>query len=96
MSTVQFRRYDVRPGKLDDFLDWWRSIVPIREQYGFKVLFAFANPDTNEFVWAVEHDGDFDVVEQEYLASPERAEAIARVSERRIIHEHISKMHRIY
>ena len=75
MGTIQLRRYTVEPGRMDDFIAWWHSIVGPREQYGFRVLFAYADDDNNQFVWAVENDGDFDVAEKEYVASPERATA---------------------
>ena len=38
---------------------------------------AYADDEHDQFVWAVEHDGDFDTAEKEYVASPERAEAFA-------------------
>jgi hypothetical protein len=77
MGTIQLRRYAVEPGRMDDFTAWWPSIVGPREKYGFRVVFAYADDENDQFVWAVEHDGDFDAAEKEYLASPERAEAFA-------------------
>jgi hypothetical protein len=76
MATVQLRRYQVKPGQMDDFVQWWPGVVQARKQYGFEVLFAFVDESTNQFVWAVSHDGDseaFDADEKTYLASPERA-----------------------
>jgi antibiotic biosynthesis monooxygenase (ABM) superfamily enzyme len=75
MTTTQLRRYDIEPGRMDDFLAWWQSILGPRQQYGFRVAFAHADDENSQFVWAVEHDGDFDAAETEYMASPERAEA---------------------
>jgi hypothetical protein len=64
---------------MDDFLAWWPSIVGPRAQYGFRVVFAYADEEHDQFVWAVENDADdFDAVEKEYVASPERAEAFAK------------------
>jgi hypothetical protein len=58
---------------MDDFVEWWRPLVPARKQYGFEVVFAFADRETNQFVWAVSHDGDFTTAEKAWLESPERA-----------------------
>ena len=74
--TVQLRRYVLEPGRLADFLAWFPTVVPVREQYGFRVLFALADHGHETFTWAVAHDGDeaaFLEVEAEYNASPERA-----------------------
>ena len=76
--TIQLRRYTVQPGRMDDFVSWWHSIIGPREKYGFRVVFAYADDENNQFVWAVAHDGDFDAAEAEYMASPERAEAFAK------------------
>jgi hypothetical protein len=78
VSTVQLRRYVLEPGRLPAFLDWFPTIVPVREQFGFRVLFAYADAEQETFTWAVEHDGDADEfrsVEQVYNASAERASA---------------------
>ncbi len=77
-TTVQLRRYAVEPGRLADFTAWFPTIVPVREQFGFRVLSAWADEDNSAFVWAVELDGDearFREVEATYNASPERATA---------------------
>ena len=73
MSTVQLRRYEIVPGEMDAFLAWFPNIVPVREKYGFKIEFAYADRDKNEFVWAVSHDGDFDAAFALYNDSAERA-----------------------
>lgn len=72
--TIQLRRYELNPDLVDDFLEWYPTVRAAREQYGFRVLFAFLDRATSEFTWAVEHD-DFDAVEPAYAASPERAAA---------------------
>jgi hypothetical protein len=77
VTTVQLRRYTFEPGKLPAFLDWFPSLLPVREHFGFRVLFAYADPEAETFTWAVEHDGDADefrAVEQVYNASDERAQ----------------------
>ena len=72
MPGTQLRRYEIKPGEMDDFLVAWRGVVAIREQFGFRVVFAYVNEEANEFVWAVAHDGDFDAAAEAYYASPER------------------------
>jgi len=77
-TTVQLRRYAVEPGRMADFLAWFPSIVPVRRQYGFRVLEAWVDETNDAFVWAVELDGDedhFREVEATYNASAERATA---------------------
>lgn len=73
MSGTQLRRYEIKPGEMDDFLAAWRGAVPVRRQHGFEVVFACADRQANEFTWVVRHDGDFDAAEKAYYASPERA-----------------------
>ena len=78
METVQLRRYVIEPGRMADFLAWFPTIVTVREQYGFRVLFALAEHEHDTFTWAVALDGDeaeFLAVEQTYKDSPERAKA---------------------
>ncbi len=76
--TVQLRRYLVEPGRMDDFLAWFPNLLPVREQYGFRVLFAVAEREHDTFTWAVAFDGDeaaFTERVETYNASPERAAA---------------------
>ena len=77
--TVQLRRYRIVPGELPAFIDWWRElIVPAREQHGFRVEFAYAVPENDEFVWAVSVEGDreaFRTIDERYAASEERRQA---------------------
>jgi hypothetical protein len=76
VSTVQLRRYQVEPGRMADFLAWFPDLAPVRAQYGFRLLFAYADEANDTFTWAVENDGDeaaFREVEATYNASPERA-----------------------
>ena len=78
MTTVQLRRYRIEPGRMADFLAWFPAIRPVREQFGFRLLFALADQEHDTFTWAVAHDGDeaaFREVEATYSASPERARA---------------------
>jgi len=73
MTSVQLRRYEIKPGEMDAFLPAVRAAFAVREQYGFAVAFALVDEERNQFVWAVTHDGDFAAAEAEYYASPERA-----------------------
>jgi hypothetical protein len=78
VETVQLRRYVFEPGGLPAFLSWFPTLLPVREQYGFRVLFALAEAEHETFTWAVALDGDeaaFREVEAAYNASPERAAA---------------------
>jgi hypothetical protein len=80
MTTVQLRRYEFEPGRLADFLPWFPALVPVRERYGFRLLFALADSERETFTWAVAHDGDeaaFTAAETTYNDSPERAEVFA-------------------
>jgi hypothetical protein len=73
MATVELRRYEIKPGHMAAFVEWWPRLVPVREQYGFRVLFAFVDETMNQFIWAVSHDGDLAQADAEYHASPELA-----------------------
>jgi alkanesulfonate monooxygenase SsuD/methylene tetrahydromethanopterin reductase-like flavin-dependent oxidoreductase (luciferase family) len=79
--TIQLRRYKLVPEERAAFVEWWRrEIPPARGRFGFEVLFGYLVPETDEFVWAVAHEGDADAfrqAEQEYTGSPERAAAFA-------------------
>ena len=78
METVQLRRYQFEPGRLAAFLEWFPTLTPVREQFGFRLLFALADREHVTFTWAVALDGDeaaFREVEAAYNASPERAAA---------------------
>jgi hypothetical protein len=73
MTSVQLRRYEIKPGEMEAFLNAVRAAFPIREQYGFEVAFALVDEERNEFTWAVKHEGDFAAAEVAYYESPERA-----------------------
>jgi hypothetical protein len=78
METVQLRRYVIEPGRMADFLAWFPTVLPVREQFGFRVLFALSENEHSTFTWAVALDGDearFLEVESTYLASAERVRA---------------------
>ena len=87
MTSVQLRRYELKPGEMEAFLEAVRRAFVVREQYGFTVAFALIDEERNEFVWAVSHDGDFAAAEAEYYASAERAALPANPA------DHIDVMH---
>ncbi|MPY94407.1 MAG: hypothetical protein GEV08_15510 [Acidimicrobiia bacterium] len=89
MATVQLRRYELVPDELDAFVAWFPRIVPVREKYGFRVLFAYLDREQNQFVWAVAHDGDFEAALEVYNASPERA-AVFADQPKRVAEMHLS------
>ena len=82
MAGMQLRRYEVKPGELDAFVEIWRDLIAPRAKYGFSVRFAFLDDKASQFVWAVSHDGDFEAAEREYLESPERNEVLGRFGDR--------------
>ena len=70
----QLRRYRVKPGQMDTFVDVWRSgVVPLRQQHGFSLVGAWNNADTGEFVWILGYDGDYEAADKAYYSSPERS-----------------------
>lgn len=72
--THQLRRYRLRPGSTDEFVEVWRDlVVPLRQRLGFEVVAAWTVPGADEFVWVVSHPGDFEEAERRYYDSPERA-----------------------
>ena len=80
-KTVQVRRYQVAPGDLPAFVDWWRdTMVPAREAFGFTIEFGVAAPERSEFIWAVSLPLARDAFlrrDAEWMSSPERQRAIA-------------------
>jgi hypothetical protein len=78
VSTVQLRRYRIEPGRMADLIAWFPTVVPVREQFGFRVAFAYADHALDTFTWAVSHEGDeaeFLAAVERYDASPEKAKA---------------------
>lgn len=69
----QLRRYRVRDGCIDEFVEVWRDqIVPLREAMGFVVVGGWFLAETYEFVWIVGHQ-DLEAASAEYYQSPGRA-----------------------
>lgn len=68
------RRYSI-VGDWDEFMDVWRRIVPVRETYGFRCLFAVADRAKDMFTWAFDFAGewpDFREAQRPYYADPDR------------------------
>ena len=80
-KTVQLRRYQLTPGDLPAFLEWWKgTMVPAREEFGFTIEFGVAVPERSEFVWAVSlplSREEFVRRDDEWNDSPERRTALA-------------------
>src|ERR1700712_3779693 len=78
-KTVQLRRYQIIEGELDAFLPWWQSrLMTARTAFGYTLEFAYAIPETSEFVWAVSVAGDSASLERldaAWMASDERKAA---------------------
>lgn len=70
--AMQLRRYRIKEGKLNQFVEEWRiGVVPLREEFGFTIVGAWSVPETNEFLWMIEHD-DFDEADRNYYESDAR------------------------
>ena len=82
MTTIQLRRYAIEPGRMDDFVAWFPSITEPRSKFGFRVVFAYADDENDQFVWAVEHDGDFDAAEADYTGVTGASEGLREQPER--------------
>ena len=80
-KTVQLRRYQLMPGDLPTFLEWWTTtMVPTREAYGYTIEFGLAVPERSEFVWAVSlplSRADFLEKDAAWNASEERRQALS-------------------
>lgn len=71
----QLRDYRISAGEMSQFVEEWRtSVVPIRRKFGFDVVGAWSNAETNRFVWIVSHESDFEGADRTYYASRERTE----------------------
>jgi len=71
----QLRRFRIRAGSMDAFLDaWLRGVYPLRRRFGFTFAGAWRVEDTDEFVWIIGYDGPegFAVADKRYYESQER------------------------
>lgn len=67
----ELKRYKIRPGMHDIFLETWQPIVKLRKKHGFVVLFAVFDRESGWFTWAVSHV-DFDAAAARYYKDPDR------------------------
>jgi ribosome biogenesis SPOUT family RNA methylase Rps3 len=81
-KTIQLRRYQIEPGRLEEFKTWVNlEVLPIRRQFGFEVEFMYVDDKNSEFIWAVSVQGsqdDFLELENRYDVSEERVIAGAK------------------
>lgn len=76
--TTQLRRYEIEPGKLDEFVVWFANLIPARAAYGLTLDWAYADHENSQFVWSTSYDGDlhaFNEVVETYGSSDERKAA---------------------
>lgn len=74
MAATELKRYHIKPGTWDEFLEVLYRIAEVRKRHGFGILFMFADKEKNIFTWAVDHEGDFDAAAKAYYEDPERVE----------------------
>ncbi len=68
------RRYAI-VGGWEAFLGVWERIVPVREKYGFRCLFAVSDEPHDLFTWAFDFAGswaEFPEAQHDYYRDPER------------------------
>lgn len=68
------RRYAI-VGGWEAFLGVWERIVPVREKYGFRCLFAVRDEPHDLFTWAFDFAGswaEFPEAQHDYYRDPER------------------------
>lgn len=80
MRTFQFRRYELEPEGFDEFVAWViDTIIPLREQMGYRVEWKYADLAKSEFLWLVSLEAsveEFELRDQAWMSSPARAEAV--------------------
>ena len=76
MKTTQLRRYDIQPGEMNRFLDWFTGpLMVARAAHGFHPESAYVDALENTVVWVVSREGteeEFLAAEKVYEQSPER------------------------
>jgi hypothetical protein len=80
LRTFQFRRYELEPEGFDEFVDWViDTIIPLREQMGYRVEWKYLDLAKSEFLWLVSLEAsveEFERMDQAWMSSSERAEAV--------------------
>ena len=68
----QLRIYQVKKGRMDDWVELWRArVLPVRRRFGFSVIGPWIVRDEDRFVWIVGHD-NFSEANAAFYGSPER------------------------
>ena len=73
--VIQIRIYKIHAGRMGEWLTGWgNSIVPLRRKFGFEVVGAWVNRESNRFVWVLSLPAseDWDSRDRAYYASEER------------------------
>jgi hypothetical protein len=73
--TSQLREYTVKPGEMAQWIEEWRSkIVPLRLQFGFRIVGAWTVDGTEQFVWIISYEGpkSWQQADSDYYQSPQR------------------------
>lgn len=71
MPTL-LRRYFIKPGHWEQFLQMWHPITLIRQRFGFTIEFAHEDREKNTFTWAISHTGNLEEFAARYYADPKR------------------------
>ncbi|MEV7986877.1 NIPSNAP family containing protein [Micromonospora sp. NPDC085948] len=73
--TTQLRIYTVRPGRLDEWVAAWRTlVVPLRRRFGFEISGSWVDVERQQHIWLVSHFGpqSFEEANADYWRSSER------------------------
>lgn len=77
-KTVQIRVYDIRPDRLDEWIEkFHEQIVPLRRELGFEIPGSYVDRERSQHIWVIAHDGDesaFEDANAAYWESPKRTE----------------------
>lgn len=73
-TTILLRRYSIKSGEWEPFLEVWHRIIKVRERHGFKILFALEDMEENMFTWSFSYDGDYNEAAKRYYSDPERVD----------------------
>ena len=71
----QLRIYQIKPGRMDDFVSVFRKVEPVRRAAGFEVIGPWIDAERNRFIWIAGYSGDdgFETADRRYYDSPGRA-----------------------
>jgi len=75
VRSIQLRTYSVRPERLDEWVELWRTrVVPLRRSHGFEIHGSWVDRERSTHIWVISYEGDrsFEEANAAYWASPER------------------------